>query len=230
MAIIYRAVFPNGKSYVGFTKNDLEKRKKEHEKTKQSRYFMVHKAIIKYGKQNVVWEVLEESENHDVLLKERERYFINKFQSHFTKNGYNMTYGGESGTISNWINNLTEEQRIDHFLKCSKNLIKANSVLNREHRLSGWKDNDERREQTRKRTKNLWNDKQFRTTVSKKISDSKKEAWKMGVYNKEQMSKMTVAAQNKIKGSKWFNDGSKNYRLFETDRLIIELLLIKGKI
>ena len=40
---------------------------------------------------------------------------------------------------------------------------------------------------------------------------------------------MTAAAKNKVKGSKWFNDGNKNYRLFEDDEKINTLSLIKGK-
>ena len=58
-------------------------------------------AIKKYGKNNFIKEIIEECFD-DNILNEREKYWINKFNSTNRKIGYNVAYGGEGGdTISN---------------------------------------------------------------------------------------------------------------------------------
>lgn len=58
---------------------------------------MFHRAIRKYGWDSFTWEVLEQSEDGQLLLSEREEFYIRKFNSHCVHgNGYNMTFGGEA--------------------------------------------------------------------------------------------------------------------------------------
>lgn len=95
MYTIYKATNKvNGKSYIGFD-------------SKWPRRQIVHKccagrgdtqkfyhAIRKYGFENFEWEVLEQSEDREFLLNERESYYIDYYDS--IKSGYNTTKGGEA--------------------------------------------------------------------------------------------------------------------------------------
>lgn len=98
MYVIYKAEL-NGKVYIGKT-NDIEYRKYRHKydsgKYKKT-YF--HRSIVKYGFDNIDWEILYKSES-DNGLDDKEIYFINEYNSY--DGGYNCTYGGDGGdTISN---------------------------------------------------------------------------------------------------------------------------------
>lgn len=53
----------------------------------------IHKAILKYGKDNFSLEVIEEVDAS--LLNERERYWIKYYGTYV--NGYNSTIGGQDG-------------------------------------------------------------------------------------------------------------------------------------
>lgn len=95
--LIYKATFPNGKSYIGLTRKSLEIRKSQHRKFishKKSKRLIFYIAIRKYGWENVKWEILEDNINDFKYLKEREIFNILKHDS-FIPNGYNMTLGGE---------------------------------------------------------------------------------------------------------------------------------------
>lgn len=65
----------------------------------------IRRAILKYGKENFIKEVLEENIESKEKIDEREIYWIDKLQS--MKNGYNLTKGG--GGILGKI--FTEEER-----------------------------------------------------------------------------------------------------------------------
>lgn len=89
-----------GHSYIGQT-NDLRKRynghKSESFNPKASGYWLpFHCAIRKYGIENFSYEILEEiadGENQS-FIDEREKFFINYYQTLTTQNGYNLTVGG----------------------------------------------------------------------------------------------------------------------------------------
>jgi group I intron endonuclease len=90
--IIYKTTnLINGKIYIGKDKHNNDKYLGSGKILKQ--------AIVKYGKDNFVKEVIEECENEKTWL-EREVYWINYFNS--IKEGYNIALGGNGGdTISN---------------------------------------------------------------------------------------------------------------------------------
>jgi group I intron endonuclease len=98
MAIIYKITNTiNNKSYIGFTVKSAEHRLKIHIRSAQSGWnSILHKAIRKYGKENFIVEVLEESDDEKFLLNEREQYYIEKYDTF--NNGYNMTLGGEGSS------------------------------------------------------------------------------------------------------------------------------------
>jgi hypothetical protein len=98
MFVIYKAEFPNGKVYIGKSK-DFDSRKIKH--SYSARYYNTKftNAINKYGFDLIKWEIIFETENIDIL-NQKEIEFISKYDS--IKNGYNISTGGDGGdTISN---------------------------------------------------------------------------------------------------------------------------------
>lgn len=94
--IIYKATnLINGKCYIGQTKQKLKKRIKDHKNSKNNQYF--HNAIRKYGIKNFKWEVVYECDDK-LILNFMETFKIIVNHSHISENGYNLSWGGESGT------------------------------------------------------------------------------------------------------------------------------------
>lgn len=96
--VVYKAIFPNGKVYVGCTSETLNKRKRMHKhfSFKRNGQTLFARAIRKYGWDNIIWEELYNTDNHiDLLNKEQE--FIKELNT-LKPNGYNLTAGGE-GTL-----------------------------------------------------------------------------------------------------------------------------------
>ena len=89
----------NGMIYIGQTKQTLEQRDKKHlQQLNDNTYF--HRAIQKYGRENFSLELIEENIPY-AQLDDKERFYINKFDSFYTTGkGYNLTQGGQwsSGT------------------------------------------------------------------------------------------------------------------------------------
>lgn len=103
MGVIYKITNQvNGMIYIGQTTQGLQNRwihhvaeaKKDHKKGGWSAY--LHRAIIKYGRENFSVEVIENCSNDK--LNEREIYWIAYYHSNDKNIGYNLTYGGE-GTV-----------------------------------------------------------------------------------------------------------------------------------
>lgn len=89
----------NGKKYVGQTRQPVKARWQYHcNPAKKCFGSAVRLAIIKYGKANFTFEVLEEVgsiEETNYL----EAYYIRHYQT-LAPNGYNLTTGGEAHTVS----------------------------------------------------------------------------------------------------------------------------------
>lgn len=83
--------------YIGQTKQTLEERDKKHlSQLKDNTYF--HRAIQKYGRENFTLELVEDKIPFN-QLNEREKYWINYFDSFYTTGkGYNLTQGGQWGS------------------------------------------------------------------------------------------------------------------------------------
>lgn len=93
----------NGKIYIGKS-IDIKRRWQEHIRESNvcsdkwilndrgvRTYF--HSAIRKYGEDNFIWEIIEECDEEQ--LNEKEKYWIQQFQSNTSALGYNMTIGGD---------------------------------------------------------------------------------------------------------------------------------------
>lgn len=85
----------NQKVYIGKTLRDPKIRWREHIEDSRHPYLPLQRAFNKYGIEAFEFTVLEQI-NNDSLLNEREKYYINKFNSY--KKGYNATIGGDGGT------------------------------------------------------------------------------------------------------------------------------------
>ena len=96
MEYIYKITSPSGKSYIGRTKN-LNKRLIEHRslaKTGKNKY-SIHKAILKYGWDNMKVEILDMAPSKDIEALE-EKYII---ETNSLKIGYNETIRTTGGNI-----------------------------------------------------------------------------------------------------------------------------------
>lgn len=105
---VYKHICPNGKIYVGITKNDPFKRWANGEGYKG---MLFYKAIQKYGWGNIKHEILYENLTKEEACQ-KEIELIAQYKSNQRKFGYNC----ESGGLSNWeISDQTREKlRISH--------------------------------------------------------------------------------------------------------------------
>ena len=110
----------------------------------------LHKAMSKEGLENFSFEIIEEIDNH--LLSEREKYWIQKYNS-YVPNGYNLTLGGE-GTFG-YSRAQSEEER------------QKRSESQRQYFI----DHPEMKQVIKERTKQLWMDPEYR----KKVTESNKK-------------------------------------------------------
>ena len=127
---IYKHTTPNGKVYIGQTRNDLSDRWKNGKGYTCHRHGFFWKAIEKYGWDNIQHELLE-----DGLSKEEadslEKHYIELYKSNLREFGYNSQTGGSSGY------QYTEESKKKiseglkrHYEECGKpNTEKARRVL-----------------------------------------------------------------------------------------------------
>ena len=88
----------NGHQYVGQT-NNIQLRYNGHKsdsynKNSHSYNYPLHNAIRKYGLENFKFEVIEEVETREEANKE-EKKWIKELNSHISKGGYNITFGGD---------------------------------------------------------------------------------------------------------------------------------------
>lgn len=90
--IIYKATSPAGSSYIGYTKHSLEFRRHGHERHAK-KPSTLQNAIVKYGKENIIWEIIENQIPDRATAQAREIYYISKFNTY--ENGYNQTHGGD---------------------------------------------------------------------------------------------------------------------------------------
>ena len=81
----------NGKIYIGQS-NNIKRRFYEHCRNNE---ILIDKAIQKYGKEEFIFEVVEECKIEE--LNEKETYWIKKFKSNV--NGYNLSTGGDQHSL-----------------------------------------------------------------------------------------------------------------------------------
>ena len=96
---IYKATsITTGKVYIGQSCQTLEKRMHQHLSRATTNYDPnnhFHNAIRKYGFPDFVFQVIEDNIINDEVLNEREKYWIEYYNSYY--DGYNSTLGGDAG-------------------------------------------------------------------------------------------------------------------------------------
>lgn len=108
---IYKINYPNGKCYIGLSV-DIKRRIWEHNSPTKAK-MPCDLAIQKYGKIEEI-EILEICAEDK--LNERERYWINYYDSTNRDRGYNLTKGGDSSGLigeTNLKSVFTNEQVLD---------------------------------------------------------------------------------------------------------------------
>ena len=105
--------------YIGQTSFTLEKRWHQHIKESKEAldgirqsFPLFHRMIIKYGEDKFIPSIIEECE--DIFLDEREKYWIEYFDSY--NNGYNKTFGGRTSSI-NHPSDVTEFSLSGEFIR-----------------------------------------------------------------------------------------------------------------
>lgn len=101
MGLIYKIQNKiNGHIYIGKTSRTLNKRWQEHVNyALAGGTTALAKAIKKYGKDNFELFIVEDNIDND-LLNEKEKTYINFYQSNNSNIGYNETDGGDGGRTS----------------------------------------------------------------------------------------------------------------------------------
>lgn len=99
---VYKHETPSGKIYIGITSLDPEKRWLRGRGYARNERFW--NAIKRYGWENIKHEIVASGLSKEEASKE-ERRLIALYESHDQSKGYNLTFGGETGTIH------TEESR-----------------------------------------------------------------------------------------------------------------------
>ena len=126
----------NGKVYIGQTTKTIEQRWRKHiseakyEESGKRKHNYFHNAIIKYGEDNFIIELIEEVNSKDELDK-REDYWISYYDSTNKSKGYNLMSGGQSGIKSDETKSILSEKKKENWqdenlrLRMSNGLKKA---------------------------------------------------------------------------------------------------------
>ena len=96
----------NGKVYIGQTINKLKRRYVGKSFRKVSQH--LKRAIQKYGEQNFYLSILEECWSIEEL-NEREKYWIDFYDSTNIKKGYNLQSGGKNCRVHESTKKLLKE-------------------------------------------------------------------------------------------------------------------------
>lgn len=98
-----------GKIYIGITNQGSGARYRHHwYESRIGEPSPIHKSMAKYGEENFTLEVIDFAETYEEL-KEKEKFWIKKFNSRDRKIGYNLTEGGD-GTFGRMHSDETKEK------------------------------------------------------------------------------------------------------------------------
>lgn len=129
--VIYRATLPNGKSYIGCSSRSLNERQRGHKCSALTRKSKLpfHRAIRKYGFENINWEIIYETDSHSKLLS-KEIELISKLNT-VVPNGYNITLGGEGSLGSTHCRGLKKSiEAINNMREASRSQMKPCVLVN----------------------------------------------------------------------------------------------------
>lgn len=113
----------NEKIYVGQSV-DIIDRWRRHKIAKDD--YVIHQAIRKYGVENFIFEIIEECSREE--LDDKEKYWIIQCES-FSKNGYNMTPGGQGGAFPFNEKEVKQYSLTGEYIATFKSLKQAGRTL-----------------------------------------------------------------------------------------------------
>lgn len=211
--IVYKATcLINNKIYIGKTKNDINKRIKQHiNKSNRGSDLIFHKAIKKYGIENFKWDILG-TLNNEIELGEYEIKTIKELNSTNVEIGYNIATGGNGGdTISNHPRKKEIANNVSKFHKNKKlteqhkkNIGKANENVQRDN--SHLKDPKIRKKiwATRKKNGTVYNHSDdTKNKISKSLEGKTKPPRTKEHLDKLALSNKTIDKSAKIRGKTW---------------------------
>jgi len=216
----------NNKIYIGLSTKSVEESTDYH-----GSGTLLHKAIFKYGKNNFKKEIIEECDTL-IELQDREKYWIDYYNSASRGVGYNIALGGTGGDT------LTNHPDIEEI---GQKISKANR--------DKWNDEEFRHKMTLLRKK-IANTKQFKDKISKaqtghpaypnQIEATRKanseRVWKQSSIEKirqKQTGKKYPDEVNKSKGrpgSKWYRNPLTGETTMSTTELPEPWVRGRGKI
>lgn len=94
---VYKHTAPNGKVYIGITKQKPEQRWRNGNGYKNNKHF--YNAILKYGWKNIKHEIICQAPLSSAQVGAVEKSFIHLYDSTNPDKGYNNSIGGECGTL-----------------------------------------------------------------------------------------------------------------------------------
>ena len=104
--IIYKVVcIINNKLYIGATRKDISKRRRQHENLSVKSNYIFHNALQKYGFENFNWSIIAIAYS-EKELSNLEKKYIKEFDSTNKECGYNMSEGGVSPVLSGCLNGM----------------------------------------------------------------------------------------------------------------------------
>lgn len=182
MVGIYKITNPEGKSYIGLSKN-IEKRFQSHKSLQFKGNNKLKKSLNDYGKDSHLFEIIEEVDISTLdrsqannLLQKRERYWINIYKTF--NNGLNENRGG-SGCGSH---TLESKLKISNALKGKSKPTDFGEKRSKSFYTQEWKDKISKSNKGRK------------SPMESKISPNKGK-----IMSDEQKSKISLSNKNKSK-------------------------------
>jgi group I intron endonuclease len=99
--IIYKAIGPTGKVYIGQTTESLKERKRKHQYRahRGDRRSPFHVALLALGFSSFAWEQIDTA-NSKEELDQKEKHWIAHYKANDPAHGYNGTSGGEHYTAT----------------------------------------------------------------------------------------------------------------------------------
>lgn len=110
---VYKHTAPNGKVYIGITRQPIAKRWKNGEGYDGCTAF--YRAIKKYGWDNIKHEILDEGLSKEAAC-EKEIAYIAEYQSTNPAYGYNLTHGGEHYEFPDYLKAELRAQIVKRFV------------------------------------------------------------------------------------------------------------------